>query len=284
MEQEVYVDLYFLINTGMDLLCLMITASLLHRKVHRGRAVLGAALGGAYAVLALLFGGGGIWGFLTDCALAFVMCTVAFYQKTASLSFLLKTTATDVLVSMLLGGIMTGLYSLLNRLHLPLDVLQGDGLSVWGFAILTLLASIATLRGGRFFGFSRRMKSVTVRATLFGHELTLEAFVDSGNLLRDPLSGKSVIVADREKIKHLLPLPLRTPEPPLESLLNDPRLAHRLRLIPTKTATGESMLVALIPDRLEISDGKNTYGADYLLAPAELGDVAKGLDAIIALE
>lgn len=284
MEQEVYVDLYFLINTSMDLLCLMITASLLHRKVHRGRAILAAAIGGAYAVLTLLFGSGGVWGLLADCALAFVMCTVTFCQKRTTLPFLLKTTATNVLISMLLGGIMTGLYSLLNRLHLPLDTLQGDGLSVWGFAILTLLASIATLRGGRFFGFSRRIKSVTVHTVLFGQELTLEAFVDSGNLLRDPLSGKSVIVADRTKIKHLLPLPLRSPDPPLDSLVKDPALARRLRLIPTKTATGESMLVALIPDRLEITQDKNTYAAEYLLAPAELGESAHGFDAIIALE
>lgn len=284
MEQEVYIDLYFLINTSMDLLCLMITASLLHRRVHRLRAVLAAAMGGGYAVLALLFGSAGLLGFLADCALAFVMCAVTFAEKKTTLPFLLKTALVNVLTSMILGGIMTGLYTLLNRLDLPLDALQGDGLSVWSFALLTLLASIATLRGGRFFGFSRRTKSVTVKALLFRREVTLGAFVDSGNLLRDPLSGRSVIVADREKIKHLLPPVLQTPTAPLELLQSDPVLARRLRLIPTRTATGEAMLVALIPDRLEICDGKNTYAADYLIAPAALGEAARGFDAIISLE
>ena len=57
MEQEVYVDLYFLINTCMNLLTLMISASLLHRKVKRGRAWLAAAAGGLWAVVALFWDG-----------------------------------------------------------------------------------------------------------------------------------------------------------------------------------------------------------------------------------
>ena len=284
MEQQVYIDLYFLINTSMDLLCLMITASLLHRKVRRWRAVLAAAVGGGYAVLALLFGSAGLLGFLTDCALAFILCAITFAEKKTTLTFLLKTALVNVLTSMILGGVMTGLYALLNRLDLPLDALQGDGLSVWTFALLTLLAGIATLRGGKFLGFSRRTKSVTVQAVLFDREVTLCAFVDSGNLLRDPLSGKSVIVAERKKIKHLLPPALHSAPASLDPLLQDPKLARRLRLIPTKTATGDSMLVALIPQRLEIFDGKNTYPADYLIAPADLGESANGFDAIIPLE
>lgn len=284
MEQQVYIDLYFLINTSMDLLCLMITASLLHRKVRRWRAVLAAAVGGGYAVLALLFGSAGLLGFLTDCALAFILCAITFAEKKTTLPFLLKTALVNVLTSMILGGVMTGLYALLNRLDLPLDALQGDGLSVWTFALLTLLAGIATLRGGKFLGFSRRTKSVTVQAVLFDREVTLCAFVDSGNLLRDPLSGKSVIVAERSKIKHLLPPALHSAPASLDPLLQDPKLARRLRLIPTKTATGDSMLVALIPQRLEIFDGKNTYSADYLIAPADLGESANGFDAIIPLE
>ena len=66
MEPSVYVDLYFMVNLSMDLLCLMITASLMHRKVSRLRVIAAAAIGGAYAVAALLLGFFGIWGLLLD--------------------------------------------------------------------------------------------------------------------------------------------------------------------------------------------------------------------------
>ena len=54
METEVYIDLYFLVNAGMDFLCLMISAAILHRQPKGWRCILGAILGGVYACMALL--------------------------------------------------------------------------------------------------------------------------------------------------------------------------------------------------------------------------------------
>ena len=45
-QQEVYADLYFLVNMSMDLLCLNLTAALLHRGVRRWRLLLASAVGG----------------------------------------------------------------------------------------------------------------------------------------------------------------------------------------------------------------------------------------------
>lgn len=286
MQAEVYADLYFLINTSMNLLSLMLAASLLHRRVRRVRALMGAAFGGLYAVLALLFGAGGLLGFLADCALAFVMCAITFATPQGKFSTLLKYTGVQFLTSMLLGGVMTALYSLLNRLELPLESLEGDGISVWLFAALSIAAGIATARGGRLLRLSNATKSVTLRAELFGNALTLTALVDSGNLLRDPISGKSVIVVDRQKLLPALPVPLRaalekdTPA----AWLSDGRYAKHIRLIPTKTATGERLLPALKPHALRLHDGRQEYPADYLIAPADLGESAAGFDAIVPLE
>ncbi len=285
MEQEVYVDLYFLINTCMDLLCLMLSAALLHRFVRRWRAILAAILGGAYAVAALLLGIDGLSGFLLEAAVAVAMCIIGFAGKNVPFRRLLQTVPVYLLVSMMLGGIMTALYSVLNRLDLPLDSLQGDGLSVWTFALLTGVAGFATVRGGRFLGFSHKTRFVTVRVTLFGREATLRAMVDSGNLLQDPLSGKSVILADRNALRSVLPPDLfracRSGD--VDAWLTGHENTRRVRLIPTHTATGASVLPAFLPERLRITDKKETYDADYLIAPADLGERAAGFDAIISL-
>lgn len=283
MVTDVYADLYFLVNVCMNLLCLMITGSLLHRRTRRWRAILAASLGGVYALAALLFSLGGILGVLSDAAVALLMCAIAFGAGKGSFLPLCKATAVHFLTSMILGGVMTALYTLLNRLDLPLEILEGDGLSVWTFALLSAVAGLMTARGGRFFGFSKKTRSVTVSATILGCDLTLRALVDSGNLLRDPVSGRSVIVADREKLEEGLPSEVRTL---LHAPLNveDTPYARQLRLIPAETASGKALLPAFLPSRLSIHDGQSVHEADYLVAAAELGEHARGFDAIIPQE
>lgn len=286
MIQEVYADLYFLINTSMNLLCLMITASLLHLRVKRWRAILAASLGAIYAVMSLIFGMGGISGFVADIAIAFVMCTVTFCLRPISLLHLLKCTAVQMLTSMLLGGIMTALYSLLNRIDLPFDMLEGDGLSVWSFAILSAIAALMTSCGGRFLGRSAKMRCVTVNVTLFGSRITLRALVDTGNLLREPISGKGVIVANRATVLASLPKKitniLLSKDPAV--WLSDPTVAPRVRIVPIRTASGEALLPALLPDELHLIEGKTVIPTDHLIAPTELSSHADGFDAVIGAE
>ena len=131
MQQTVYVDLYFMVNFSMDLLCLMITASLLHRKPRRTRTLLAAALGGAYAAVALLIGLSGALGFLCNALAALLLCAITFHSRKAPLLQTLKCVPILLFSSMTVGGIMTALYTLLNRLDLPLEVLGEESLSVW---------------------------------------------------------------------------------------------------------------------------------------------------------
>ncbi len=280
MQQEVYADLYVLVNAGMDLLCFMITALLMHRKILRRRAIPGAFLGGLYALGVLLIGAGGFLAIALDLLAMLFMCSIVFYSKEEKLFFLLKVTVVNVIVSAFLGGVMTALYAWLNRLNLPIEVLEGDGISVWIFAILAAISGLLTARGGMFLGISRKTRSVKVEAVLFGTQVTLSALVDSGNFLRDPMGGRGVIVVERKKIAHALPSNF-----PREGQLNQSaELATKLRLIPARTATGDGMLEAIVPDFLAIVDREGRHEADYLIAPISLGDSAKGFDALIPLE
>lgn len=278
MVQEVYADLYVMINTCMDLLCLMLTAALLHRKILRRRALMGALLGGFYALCALLLGLGGILGLLLDLLAAVGICACVFAERRLRFRVLLKCTAVYALISALLGGIMTALYALLNRLDLPLEGLKGDGLSVWMFAILAVASALVTWRGGAWLGRAGKTKSVTVEAVLFGTPVTFRALVDSGNLLRDPVSGRSVIVVEREYLREKLPRFFEEKD----GWMKRAELARRVRVIPAQTVTGSGMLTAIIPDRLTVHDKEGAHPSDYLIAPADLGGRAKGLDGLIA--
>ncbi len=283
MQTEVYADLYFLVNASMDLLCVLLTARLLQTVAARWRVLLAAAFGGGFSLWVLLFGIAGWLGLFLDLAAAFVICAIAFARKGTGFGRLAKITAVFFLVSAILGGVMTALYSLLNRLDLPFEAFAGESISVWMFAILSLAAGILTLRGGRFLGISAKQKRVRVEAVLFGKRVTLNALLDTGNLMHDPIGGRSVVVAEASRLRGVLPREVFLPpgDPAREMWLRNYENARRVRLIPAKTAAGEGVLSAIVPDSLFLQVEKESRPATHLVALAELGDRAHGFDALI---
>lgn len=280
---EVYIDLYFLVNASMDLLCLTMSAAILHRPARRWRLLLAALSGGGYAAVMLLWGPGGAPGVALDLAAAVLLAAIAFFRRGQRIRRLFQSAAVYALLSAVLGGLMTVLYSFLNRLHLPLESLQGDGLSAWMFALLAAVAGFFTLRGGKLFRRAAATKEVWLEVTVEGKSVRLHALVDSGNLLRDPIGGRSVVIADPAKLEPILPAGLRASlQHPTEALSTE--AARRIRLIPAKSATGEGLLAAFLPDRLVLCNGRERTEADDLIALSPLGESASGYDALISLE
>lgn len=286
-QQEVYADLYFLVNMSMDLLCLNLTAALLHRGVRRWRLILAAALGGGFALAVLLLGIDGALGTVLDVLAACAICAVAFARRGVRRKSVLLVAARTVgayfLLSILLGGVMTVLFQWLNRLRLPFGVISEDHISVWLFAVLALVSGFLTRHGGLLLGFSRRVKTATVNAVLLGRPVTLLAMVDTGNLLRDPASGRSVILCNADKLRDVLPAWVFLPvgDPKRAEREHNYVTARRLRLIPSATATGTALLTAIIPDSLSLTDRDGTRDCDYLVAVAALGASAAGFDALL---
>ena len=270
--KSVYIDLYLLVNVSMDFLCLMIAAVLLHRNAKRWRVLAAAVFGGLYAVAVLLLAWGGILGIFSDAAAMVAMCLIAFGKRNSTVASLLRLAAVVWISSLLLGGIMTALFSLLNRLDLPLDLLQADGLSVWTFVLVSAVAGALTVKSGRWFGLSGKAKSAKVEVTLFGNTVVLRALVDTGNLLCDPVSGKSVIVAELDTLKPILPPQLaRACEcGDFSAYLKDHERARRVRLIPADTATGNALLLAIVHDAVTVTVGNESFSSNHLIAPRRL--------------
>ena len=270
--QTVYVDLYFFINFSMDLLCLYLTSKLLSQRLSLLRGCLAAALGGLYANLSLFLGVGGVLELLLNFLSLVLLCAVAFGRR-GELRRLPLLTLVFAAVSAALGGIMTALYYFFNRTGI-FDFLRGsdgDGISVWLFAALAAVSALLTLTGGR--GAARKMSAseVELKITFEGRTVTLRGMTDSGNLLRDPVSGKPCIVADARRLRPIIPRELRDGRDILSkisSLRGDTR--KRIALIPAHTATGENMLVGLRDAQIKINTGGKERDADAIIALSEL--------------
>ncbi len=283
MTQTVYADLYVVVNTGMDLLCLLITSALLHRKSAPKRLIPAALLGGLYALAALLLGWEGLWGLIPDLLAAWLITLIAYREKGQSLRQGLQTLGVFLLVSALMGGVMTLLYSLLNRLKLPFPTLTGDGPSAWLFLIVSLLSAALTAKSGGLLAFSHRQKAVSLSLSLYGHTVELTALVDTGNLLSDPISGRSVVAVSLEKLAPILPPGLcqacREGDP--ARWLAAGSRTHGARLISAHTAGGDTLLLALSPRQLVVREKDRSRTCNHLVAPVMLGTEAHGFDAVI---
>lgn len=242
---SVYVDVLMLLNFAVDLCLLLGTNRLSGHPPNIGRAALAAAFGSVYAGACVLPGFSFLGNFLWRLVSWGIISVIAFGATQSGL----RRGILFLLLSMALGGI-------------ALCLNQG------GFWALVLAAA-----GVCFLclvGFRGRVgqQYVSVDICYGGACVSLKALVDTGNGLRDPVTGCPVLVVEAASAKKLLTFAEGELEHPLETMLS-----HRytnLRLIPY-TAVGQpgGFLLAIRPDSVTI----NGKGVDHMVAftPQNLG-------------
>ena len=265
--QTVYVDLLFLINFSMDFLCFYISSKILSIKLSLPRAIVGAAIGGVYSVAALFVPTVYALSLLIDLGVCFIMCVTVYYKRDGS--DILLMTLTYFAVSMALGGFMTAIFNMLNKLGFgELQGSEGDSISVWLFALLAIVSGLITLAGGRFFRKRSSQRRVALEISYAERSVRLDALVDSGNLLCDPMSGRPCVVADTSALGRFLPNEIISVATRGAAGLSElsQESAKNIRLVPTTSVGGDRILIALRVDRMTLDCGKGGYDVDALLA------------------
>ena len=277
MEKTVYIDLLFLINCSMDFLCFYIAAGIISVRLNIPRTVAASVLGGIYAVLALFISVNAPFTVVIDIVMCIIMCAIAFKKEQG----LIFSSLVYFSVSMALGGFMTALFNLLNRMgfnKLIVEEGQEDGISVWLFAMLALLGGLFTSLGGKFFKRRSAIKSVSVSIEHKNRKKVLSALVDSGNLLCEPISGRACIVVDIDAVADIIPnevLEIAKSERICRFDNVSPRILKNIRLVPTHTATGEKMLVGFRADCVTLNTPERSYNSDAYLV---LSNIDNSLD------
>ena len=178
----VYGDLLFLINFSMDFLCFYISFLLIHRKMPTLRTALASVIGGVYSVAALFVKVGQGWAFVIDVLLLVLMCLAVYASRGMRVLGFAKFVLLYFFVSALLGGIMTALFSLFNQVDIFSGISESENdISVWIFALLTVVSTVFTVKGGGFFKSSVKKTSATL--VLLGDKgrVGLSTLLDSGN-------------------------------------------------------------------------------------------------------
>ncbi len=182
---------------------------------------------------------------------------------------------------------MTAIFNLLNKLDLPLDLVEEDGISTYLFAALALIAGIISLKSGQIISRRAPIRECRLYIRFCGKDFEFSGFSDSGNLVRDPLTGKPVIFVERELIEKEQSLDFL--DKFADGELDRDAHCKNLRLISLRTATGTSLAVAAQPEkiRVEFEDKKGksvSFELNALISPTSIGKSAEGYTAIVPSE
>lgn len=249
--ETIYLDSLFALNAVIDYFLLLCAARAAGAVLHRWRLALAAVLGGLWAVACVLPG----MGFLTYAPMklvpAFFMALIAFGRERR----LWRCLVIFLAISAAFGGAVwaasmlagTGMYG--GSVYIPVSM----RVLVLSFAICYAAVSLVFRRVGK--RSEREILPLTV--TLGGKSAALRALRDTGNGLYDPVSGRSVAVAELEAIRPLLPGfygAAADAAALCEALSTLPGLAGRVTLLPySALGTGHGLIAALRPDTVEVS-------------------------------
>lgn len=228
----VYLDGVIGLNFLIDLCLLQGVNRLAGYRGGLGRAAAGAAVGGGYAGMCVLpsfsFLTGEIWRVIS---LGLISAAAFGFNRGAVRRGILF-----VLLSFALGGIAMS-FDTGNILGLMLCAGSLAGLCHFGFQ-------------GK--GINRRIVDAVVR---YGtREVHLPALVDTGNSLRDPVTGEAVLIADGLCAWELAGLNRKQLTDPVTAVMEKTGLP--LRLIPYRAVGKEGLLLALRCDSVLIDGQK----------------------------
>lgn len=262
MQYEVYLDVLFLENMMMDFLILLAVKKVFPCSATYGSLLAGSFAGSLLTCIILLFPCP-VW--LRYILLFFLVnsCMTAIGLKLRTLPVFLKAWVLLYLVSFLLGGIMSWLRLYFGNFFRMASLLFTLGICGY-FLLYHGLLFLKKL-------WKLQNHSYDVILTVNGKDFHLRAFLDSGNHLSDPLTGKPVHIISRNACRKITSQisPGRFRYIPYQTIQKSDSVLPVLSVQKMKI-TGESEILIQSP-LIGISEQKNFGNGKYemLLHPED---------------
>ncbi len=266
VETYVYADVILLENLIMNYLILWSTARLARYSYSKVKLLIASAFGAVYAVLSYFPGYRYLFSFFMKVLFSLFIVIVAYTP--AHISLLIKLTGTFYIISFIFGGAAFGLFYFINGLDLT-----KNGISyISGFPVKILFISVAAACFTVKYSWDyiqhriKREKIILkVEMRFDNKQLCLNALVDTGNSLKDPITNAPVMIAEYDTIKTMMPDNIHRifeccPENNLSAIaeiMAISKWATRFRVIPFKSLGKENgMLLGFKPDTVTIFDSE----------------------------
>lgn len=262
----IYLDVILLENLCMNYIILFATG-LIHRvKIKSWRIFVSSLIGGIYAVLTFAPALEIYSNFIFKILLSVIMIYIAFHPSNVKLLF--KELIIFYLVSFAFGGCAFALLYFIK----PQDILVRNGVltgtypikiallgGIVGFVIVNIAFKVVKGKLSK--------KDMFCEVTIFIEEKqkTIKAFIDTGNLLKDPISGIPVIVVEVIELEEIIPkeIILHLNEilegKDTDILANLPiKYMSKFRIIPFSSLGKQNgLLLGFIADKVKIKTEEN---------------------------
>lgn len=264
METYVYGDVILLENLIMNYLILWSTARLARYKYSKVKFFIASLLGSIYAVFSYFPEYSYLYSFFIKILFSILIVTIAYTP--AYFHLLLKLIGIFYIVSFIFGGAAFGLFYFINGLDLTRNGVSFIGDFPLKILVVSAIAAYFTVRFSWDYiqhRIRRERLILRVEMSFDKKQLCLDALVDTGNSLKDPITNVPVIITEYEMIRELLPGDIQkifeqcgeNDLNAIAEIMTISKWAARFRIIPYKSLGRENgMLIGFKPDIVTIYD------------------------------
>ena len=260
IEKTIYGDILTVINFTMDYLALYITAKIMHLKPHPKKLTISAILGAIYSLIIIAFNLNTFFTVTISIITSILLTKIAYGKQKYTVLF--KNTLVFYIVNFALGGGITAICNILNiwqnkrgiSINGTFDTIYGD-LPFGMLVIVALFCGILSTVSGKIIKERSAKKECDLEIAINNNKKNVKALIDSGNFLKEPISGKPVIIVGFDTVRSILPIDMfeifKTNNINISSELFQ---KTKLRFIPTTTLGGQRLLLALSPDFVGVNE------------------------------
>ncbi|NLJ56396.1 MAG: sigma-E processing peptidase SpoIIGA [Firmicutes bacterium] len=271
-----YLDLVMALNLAVNFFLLWLTGLITDQKNVLVRLLAGSALGAAFLLVVFLPSWHPFYTWIGKTLVPLLMVLISFRPRLFGQGALLFLTL--YFCSCVLGG-MVFAFSLWGKY--PLDFSKGiyylPAPSLY-YLLLSGILLYFVVRGLKIFlldrfNFRLLTTNIKIEICFCGKSKKLSAFLDTGNLLREPFSGLPVAVVSYAVVKELLPPELGRllgnnggiDWHRLEKVLAGISEAAKFCLVPYRTLQGRDFLLGFKPENTRLWQEGNCLGSQLKL-------------------
>ncbi|MDD2497158.1 MAG: sigma-E processing peptidase SpoIIGA [Desulfitobacteriaceae bacterium] len=267
----IYADMIFFINFLLDLAILWATAKFGHLPTTRIRLAFGALIGSFYAVF-MIHPRASIL-YLISVKILFSLFIIAVTFPKLTLRKYFQATAYFYLISFTMAGAVLGCSSIFSKSNF---VFQDISVTCQGLFFALIIAAIIGGCGIKYLkkNWRKNRFQVPVQVLIGQSSVIVEALIDTGNDLRDPLTQKPVMIVEYQAVKKILPEEFcrqferysTTDITRIVEHLTDTSWAKRIRVIPFNTiGKHHGMLLGFKPDLVIVFGGRKAPTKDVVV-------------------
>ena len=200
----IYLDVIFLENIVINYIMLYVTGIISKAQKKKKRLFLGALIGAVYSVIYYLFRLKIYSSFIIKIILSIVIIYVAF--KSTNFKDLLKKILLFYLSSFVFGGAAIAIIYMVNSQNITIQ----NGVLVGSYTLRTVLIGIVVAYFTIIFAFkiikiSKKDLICDIEVTLNNKIIKTKALIDTGNLLKEPITNLPVIVMEHTLLYDVMP-------------------------------------------------------------------------------